>query len=346
MNAYTRVFATLAIVVVSANATAQYTSKAKADSRDPAGMYFQHKEWELACDNTGTCRAAGYPTDENADMIASVLLTRAAGASTPVSIEFKAQSDGDGSDIEGGFTLQLAGASVGRFVFGQELPAAQVRALLPKLLAAQQVDVVQGSKRWKISLAGLSAVALKMDEWQRRLQTVSALAPSARGSKNESAVRPAANIPTVQVPRLPVQDGIDKVLYDPLREAIGDTGCSETEPTISIYKLNERQVLVQIEPCEMAAYNSESAYYLAKIKPPHAPKRLEFDNPANEFSNGVITGYHKGRGIGDCVSTAEYAWNGTRFFKANVAGSGMCKGFLGGAWDMPTVVSKVNNPNR
>ncbi|MDU7869659.1 MAG: hypothetical protein E7J78_21350, partial [Pantoea sp.] len=26
----------------------------------PQGFSFAHKDWELACDNTGTCRAAGY----------------------------------------------------------------------------------------------------------------------------------------------------------------------------------------------------------------------------------------------------------------------------------------------
>ena len=27
---------------------------------DDNGSYFEHKDWEIACDNTGTCRAAGY----------------------------------------------------------------------------------------------------------------------------------------------------------------------------------------------------------------------------------------------------------------------------------------------
>lgn len=28
-----------------------------------AGVRFQHKDWELACDNTGHCTAAGYQRD-------------------------------------------------------------------------------------------------------------------------------------------------------------------------------------------------------------------------------------------------------------------------------------------
>ena len=51
----------------------------------PEPLVFAHYDWELACDNTGTCRAAGYH-DEEAETAAalSVLLTRAAGPQAPV----------------------------------------------------------------------------------------------------------------------------------------------------------------------------------------------------------------------------------------------------------------------
>lgn len=29
------------------------------------GLYFRHQDWELACDNTGVCRAAGYQADDD-----------------------------------------------------------------------------------------------------------------------------------------------------------------------------------------------------------------------------------------------------------------------------------------
>ena len=53
------------------------------------GISFSHEDWELACDNTGTCRAAGYHTDGNSfERMVSVLLTRKAGTNTPVKAEF------------------------------------------------------------------------------------------------------------------------------------------------------------------------------------------------------------------------------------------------------------------
>lgn len=40
-------------------------------------LYFQHHDWVVACDNTLTCRAAGYAADDDSTL--SVLLTRKGG---------------------------------------------------------------------------------------------------------------------------------------------------------------------------------------------------------------------------------------------------------------------------
>jgi Protein of unknown function (DUF1176) len=335
----------LAVLLLSPYASAQYKSAVGGDSRDVQGIYFQHKDWEVACDNTRTCRAAGYPAEGSSGARASILLSRKAGANTPIEITFKALNEANDDDVQGKFNLQLGETGLGTFTFATDLSEVQTRALLPKLLSGQQIELVQSSKRWKISLAGLSAAVLKIDESQKRIGTPSALSASSRGTKDEPNVVQPLPIPVINVPRLPPQTGIDKVLIDPIKKALPKTDCSAKAESISIEQLNDKQVLVEVSPCERAAYNEENAYFIANIKAPHSPKRINFDNPANEYSLGVITGFHKGRGVGDCVSTAAYAWDGIRFVKANVSGSGMCRGFLGGAWDMPTVVSIVNNPN-
>ena len=58
-----------------------------------AGLHFMHKDWELACDNTGTCRAAGYQADEHLDRPVSVLLLRAAGANTSIAARLKIDAE-------------------------------------------------------------------------------------------------------------------------------------------------------------------------------------------------------------------------------------------------------------
>src|SRR5690606_20013575 len=48
-----------------------------------AAVTFSHKDWDLRCDNTLTCRAAGYAADGE-EPGSTVLLTRKAGSGEPV----------------------------------------------------------------------------------------------------------------------------------------------------------------------------------------------------------------------------------------------------------------------
>ena len=51
----------------------------------------------------------------------------------------------------------------------------------------------------------------------------------------------------------------------------------------------------------------------------------------------------KGRGLGDCWSADEWAWDGHAFVHTRQATTGMCKYVvLGGAWDFPTIVADVD----
>lgn len=68
------------------------------------GIHFEHKDWEIACDNTRTCRAAGYQT-EAIGPSASVLLTRAAGPNRAVTAEVQLAQSEDESKLPS--TLQM-----------------------------------------------------------------------------------------------------------------------------------------------------------------------------------------------------------------------------------------------
>ena len=66
--------------IVSIASIAAIPAPARAQSAN--GLYFQHRDWEIACDNTGTCRAAGYHAEAD-DRRVSVLLTRADSSARP-----------------------------------------------------------------------------------------------------------------------------------------------------------------------------------------------------------------------------------------------------------------------
>src|SRR5207253_1006649 len=73
---------------------------------------------------------------------------------------------------------------------------AQVRTLLPALLKDGRIAWTGKGTTWTVSTAGANAVLLKMDEFQGRLDTPSALVR--KGSKPELNVLPPLPAPEVQ----------------------------------------------------------------------------------------------------------------------------------------------------
>ncbi|KQV51276.1 MULTISPECIES: DUF1176 domain-containing protein [unclassified Duganella] len=139
----------------------------------PSGLYFAHKEWELACDNTGTCRAAGYGGDRIDGLSASVLLTRQAGASQQVNGQFMlAHADmNDAKErLPAKFKLELwiNDTAAGSLEFVKEtmvaeLSQAQVAALLDALPDHAAVELLRENELWGVvSDTGAAAVFLKM----------------------------------------------------------------------------------------------------------------------------------------------------------------------------------------
>lgn len=62
-----------------------------AQDNTPSSVSFAHHDWSLACDNTRTCRAAGYQSDDE-QLPVSVLHTRKAGLQQPVTARLKPAS--------------------------------------------------------------------------------------------------------------------------------------------------------------------------------------------------------------------------------------------------------------
>ncbi|VTN07733.1 Protein of uncharacterised function (DUF1176) [Raoultella ornithinolytica] len=140
------------------------------------GFSFAHKDWEVACDNTGTCRAAGYGVNMGE---ISVLLTRNAGAGQRVSAQVTfAQTDHDIPqdatvnlliDNQDRGTLEAKDDSHFRF------DSSQTAALIQALEHDNRIEIALNGQRKPLSSAGSSAVFLKIDEFQQRLGSADAL---------------------------------------------------------------------------------------------------------------------------------------------------------------------------
>ena len=307
-----------------------------------AADHFTHKDWALQCDNTRTCRAVGYQAETGDSEPVSMLLTREAGPDTPVLVDLQVYSEKANPAAlrlkVGKFSLPpLAGDT-------PRVPAAQVPRLIQELLRNDEATVVAGKDQWTLSLAGASAVLLKMDEVQGRVGTPGALVR--RGAKPESSVMAPVPAPVVKAVVPVATRKADAALAKPLLAALDrsevDGQCNGDDPlnpaNVQVYRLTERKVLLSV-PCGMGAYNFSNLLWMANDRPPYKPQFLDDVDGDFDPATGAVHSAMKGRGIGDCWYVREWQFDGQAFVRTREAGDSMCRGFAGGAWQLPTYVT-------
>lgn len=315
-----------------------------------------YQDWDLVCDNTGTCRMAGYQ-DESSDPV-SILFTRAAGENAAVEGKFTilpfGEADRDvqvGQDIE----IWLNGKSLGTVKHisddaPDKLTEEQTKALLSGLKKESEIRLTYGKTTLKVSDKGAAAAMLKMDEFQQRLNTPSALI---RQGKEKHAVLAPQAAPKVEAVSVNNHKTIELKLgekqYDNvlalLRKA--HDGCVDEDlesQDITIYPLTHNKVLAEAL-CFKGAYQSTNYYAvlddkLSKVEQVLAEQynRAEYDE---KQGYAFVRGTYKGRGVGDCWSSQDAVWNGKIFIRTSEWTTGSCKGFPGGAWQLPTFVSDI-----
>ncbi|KAA8994830.1 DUF1176 domain-containing protein [Stenotrophomonas cyclobalanopsidis] len=319
-----------------------------------AGVEFQHNDWSLACDNTRTCRAAGYSPEEPANLL-SLMLERAGGPNAQVIARLRNGEDGESPIPIGVLRLRLNGKDLGPVQDTGEaekvlLKQAQTDALLAALPRKARIEIVDGKgKAWPISDSGATAVLLKMDEAQGRLGTPGALVR--RGDKAEASVPAALPVPVIVRGKLVAPRGTDaalakvpalrKAMIASLPNADECTRLTEGEKDeIEIQRLDAGHVLASTR-CFMGAYNFSSGYWVVQDKAPYQAKFVTSDAEDFDRDDATLRGRFRGRGIGDCFSGHDWTWDGARFVKSSEFTTGQCRGVAGGHWQLPTVVSAV-----
>ncbi|AUI07468.1 MULTISPECIES: DUF1176 domain-containing protein [Stenotrophomonas] len=331
-----------------------------ASAAAPAkSLYFQHHDWIVACDNTLTCRAAGYATDDDSTL--SVLLTRKGGPGQAIQGRLSLQPEEGQPQPKGALHLRIQQQDLGVLAPAKgegthSLNASQASALLSALVRDGGVSVTDGAgHRWPLSDKGAAAVLLKIDEYQGRLGTPGAV--MRKGSSPESSVPAALPVPVVRkaatVDSTPDDPAFAKLAASPalrtalratlegdscegLQEADADTPLSNSP--LEVRRLDAQHVLVNV-PCWRAAYNSGDGYWVTRPQPPFQAKWVTSD--AIDYDDGQIIAAQKGRGLGDCISQNTWTWNGTAFIATSEVAAGLCRGVPGGTWELPTLVTEI-----
>lgn len=315
-----------------------------------------YQDWDLVCDNTGTCRMAGYQ-DESSDPV-SILFTRAAGENAAVEGKFTilpfGEADRDvqvGQDIE----IWLNGKSLGKVKHisddaPDKLTEEQTKALLSGLKKESEIRLTYGKTTLKVSDKGAAAAMLKMDEFQQRLNTPSALIRQGQEKHAVLAPKVEPKIDAVSVKnRKTTELKLGEKQYDNvlalLRKAYD--GCVDEDlesQDITIYPLTHNKVLAEAL-CFEGAYQGTNYYAVLDDKLSKVEQVLaeQYNEAGYDEKQGYafVRGSYKGRALGDCLAGQDAVWNGKIFIRTSEWTTGSCKGLPGGTWQLPIFVSNV-----
>lgn len=346
----------LAIALALVLALVAFAASAQAPEQS---VSFAHKDWELVCDNTRTCRAAGYHAESADERVGvSVLLTRKAGPREPVAGQLMLASYGDDTPAaklpQGArLTMVIDGQALGTVAWAEDsdglaLSPAQTQALLKALVGTGRIVWKAGRVEWALSNAGATAVLLKMDEFQGRVGTSGALVK--RGPGDEASVVPPLPVPVVKAAAtddsaVTLDARQKQQLLRALRAATPDADSCELlseaggSVELEVRRLNANRLLVS-GVCWTAAYNQGSGFWVIHAREPYAPVLVTTDG--SDYGAGTISADQKGRGLGDCWHHEAWTWDGKAFVPTLSAGTGQCRLIApGGAWHLPTRVTNV-----
>jgi len=315
---------------------------------------FSHKDWELACDNTRTCRVRNYGGCHQGSIFPvrmAMLLTRKAGQHTPVTIDFESFMVNEKNEWKsiGRTEMQVGDISTSDFeTFIND--KININSLVKVMSNSEDMLFSGEAYQCKFSLAGLKAVLLKMDEVQGRVGTPGALI--AKGTKPEKQVLPPVPVKTLVVPLIPPTTKKDWKLLD----AVADFLDSKCEGEINlcresrtIERLSKEKLLVSQQDGLQGLTTIGISVFIINNYRPYNPipavgcqEIISCDD--NEEERIVEKGVIKSCGYsGGCWDTISWAWTGNAFEKASET-TGCVPG--GAVWELPRVISKVVNKNK
>ena len=308
---------------------------------------FDGKDWQLVCDNTRACRAAGYSA-EGSDAPVSVLVARASGPGQPAYLELQLGVLDARSVRPASVVLVIAGKPAGTIRVDRnnhaDLPAAAAAPLLKAVAAGGGVAFTAGKTTWRLSADGAADLLLKMDEIQGRTGRPSALVR--KGGLSDAEVASAMAVPRFEASRVPaaILPGDDALAVRVLAAIQSNPDCpllddGAAQSRARLWHLDANRLLVT-QPCRAAAGNAGNGYWTANLRPPYDARPMTYSGA--DFDGSTVSVRASAGSAGDCGSAEAWTWNGFRFEQTYAATGGLCRGVkAGGAWELPTLVSDV-----
>jgi hypothetical protein len=336
--------------------SAIFTLPASAAAPGKVPAYLEAKDWLIACDNARRCDARGFSDDHQGT---EMIITRDAGPNAwpRIVLESMGPLPPDNATLDGKpFALPK---TVKSGVFDKDTPGSDTLAvdgqaavdLLKQLRNGTKLSfgAPKGDTDPSVSLSGLAAVMLTMDDVQGRIGTETAVARP--GTAKAAGVPPAPPLPTAgkgaPPPAKPFSGAEAAALVKALRnsplmkQADCDGGIDKPEDSAS--KLTDHLGVVMLE-CLRGAYQSSDLVLLVTDGKASTAKQLTlpvplqkdpvdlFGNAAFDAGTATLSTSAKGRGLADCGMSASWIFDGKGFVLQSYNRQDKCGGIEPGDW--------------
>jgi hypothetical protein len=284
-------------------------------------------DWTVGCDNGRACHAVALMAEDWPEdgLTMSVKRGPEAGAAPVIGFELGESSGATALEADGRrLPVRLVSADL-----MVRVDTRDITAVLAAMRSAERLEVLGvGVSLGTVSLKGASAALLYMDEKQQRVDTETALVRS--GPKPAKAVPPPPALPVVR----PAPAGNARIAFGAprLKALRKQAGCTLDEvggpDSFELTPLDARRSLLLLA-CGSGAYNVSYVPYLLSRKGAKVETRVAaFDaeeswwgeegkpvliNAGWDSERRLLTSFGKGRGLGDCGTGRDYAWDGARF---------------------------------
>jgi hypothetical protein len=298
------------------------------------------QDWTVGCDNGAACHAVALMPEDWPDdgLTMSVRRGPEAGAQPVLAFELGSDSNAASLSADGKrLAVRLVGAD------GEtRIAAPDTAATIGILRSAGQLQLhsADGKPLGRVSLKGASAALLYMDEKQRRTGTATALVrPGTRPTRTLESPPPLPVVVARPLPRArPLE--LSAAAISALRKKHGCTIDEVGGPDEAEFAAIGPSETLLLLACGSGAYNVSHVPFILR-RGQSAAELARFDvqpgwwaeegkpmliNAAWEKESGLLVSYSKGRGLGDCGSTAQYAWDGRAFRLVEQADMEECRG--------------------
>lgn len=309
-------------------------------------------DWQITCNNLNYCVARNIPGENGLVMS----LSRYAGVNDRplLRIDYGNRYTGDlkGAALQDNLLLdqqRLRPDFKHWTVEPHHLVTTHPIAIDEFLTQIMDADNIQVTWRPQatISLHGLKAALLLMDDTQGRVGSLSAWVK--RGSRSVWDVPPEPTAPLMRLPDRPAapltrEETTGLIDYGTWRVNADECSLDPMRREVSVAPLTDSKALLLVS-CEMGAYNMINLAFevtrtqpwqsrrltlsLPFSEPGHSDRQLEIINAEYDAANAQLFTYAKGRGLGDCGIATRWQFNGQEFGLAEYAEERTCDAWHG-----------------